>query len=210
MPNKTEELINLLLKEESLPFVLGDKVYVIENKNVDIPKECPVCDGYGRITYKGFDLPCPYCNPTIQRSSSNLESCGFNIFSIKEYAISAVRIGFTYPEVKEYRTKHMPIVNSKKATAASITIFNGDNTHEIERVNGAFHINPSQADFDDFQGSIWNNHFFTSDNKGKATKKVCALRNMEYQRLLAIDKKLGTSWADYYKEKYMIIEEAKE
>ncbi len=45
-------------------FEVGQEVYIIEEnvKSIRNEKKCPICDGIGKIVYKGYELRCSNCN----------------------------------------------------------------------------------------------------------------------------------------------------
>ena len=45
-------------------FEVGQEVYIIEErvKSVRLEKRCPICEGVGKIVYKGQELRCPSCD----------------------------------------------------------------------------------------------------------------------------------------------------
>lgn len=97
---------------------IGDKVYVIHQYNSrTFTQKCQVCDDTKKITYRGYEMPCPYCVGGTYRSGNLVRNvCTVYGLEVEEFIVNKIVIAG--PDTKSaYATKNKgSIINAPKVT----------------------------------------------------------------------------------------------
>jgi hypothetical protein len=85
-----------IMDDKNREIKLGDKVWVISRKEVEVSEPCKLCDGRGSFLHKKTSISCPLCHGTGK------------LFSDSKYIYSASRDAYTVGMVRTTRQKLLP------------------------------------------------------------------------------------------------------
>lgn len=174
-------------------YEIGRRIYAVRTKQYYMFQQtCPVCDGTKKITYRGYEMECPYCVRRGARDGSVASAIRIRTFKVEEFIVRSVEIcGPDTKSAYEPRNKD-DIFNVPKIN--KVTMF----TRRDNGYNGVEEITVQQGSYLDPTDEVVRNALqieamaFTSRAKAAAAKKI--LVEMEKQRLAEFNEKFGCSY----------------
>lgn len=180
---------------------IGDKVYVIHQYNSrTFTQKCQVCDDTKKITYRGYEMPCPYCVGGTYRSGNLVRNtCTVYGLEVEEFIVNSVVI--EGPDTKSaYATKNKGSIISapKVAGVYAFTRRNGSSSSiaTVKVPNGGLYLDPEEKYI--LNALHLDSFVFTTRKKAEAA--VSLLVGKEKERLAEFNAKYECSYEYPFEE----------
>ena len=176
---------------------IGEKVYAIHQWNSrTFSQKCPVCDGEKKITYRRYELPCPYCVAGMSTSTNGKpivrDTITMYAFEVEEYIVNHIEIEGpdlkkTYSASERGKLENMPKI---KCVAAFTRRNSGCNGTATILVRDGIFLDPD----DDKVINVLRMSDYSFTTRKKAEHAVDLLVEREKKRLAVFNEKFGCSY----------------
>lgn len=180
---------------------IGEKVYVIHQYNSKtFSQKCPVCDDEKKITYRGYEMPCPYCVGGSYRSG-NLVKSTIVVYDLRVEEFVVNKIEITAPDYKSaYGTKNQcKAGNAPRISAVSAFTRRNCSYSSVATVrvpNGEVWLDPDEKHILE----VMNLSSLVFTTRKKAEAAVSLLVEREKKKLDEFNKKYGCHYEYPFEE----------
>lgn len=174
-------------------YQIGQKLYAIRTKkHYSFQQTCPVCDGTKKISYRGYEMPCPYCVRIGNSAGVVTSMITVRTFIVEEFIVRAVEIKGSDTKA-DYEPKRRESVYSQPRIT-NVTAFtrrdNGYRGVEEVSVPGGRFLDPDDELLK--KDVELTKIMFTKRAKAEEAKKI--LIEVEKQKLSEFNEKFGCSY----------------
>lgn len=186
------ETYSVGVRELPSVYEIGRKLYAIRTKrHYSFQQTCPVCDGTRKITYRGYEMDCPYCVRVGNSAGTVTSTITVRAFVVEEFIVRSVTISGSDTKA-DYEPKRrnsiygQPRIRSVTAFTRRDSSYRG--TEEVEVPGGRF-LDPDE---DLLRKDIeLSKILFTKRAKAEEAKRI--LVEVEKQKLSEFNEKFGCS-----------------
>lgn len=184
------ETYSIGVRELPEVYQIGRKLYAIRTKNHHgFQQKCPVCDGTRKLTYRGYEMPCPYCMKIGNSAGTVGSQITVRTFVVEEFIVRAVEINGSDTKA-DYEPKRRESIYGQPRITKVTAFTRRDNSYRgVEEVSvpGGRFLDPDEELLR--KDVELSKIMFTKRAKAEEAKKI--LIEVEKQKLTEFNVKFG-------------------